>query len=84
MALPTTLHFCQRYEVAGHLFAKHRIPHDFFRCDGDPMPLNVDALMDGLIENPSKIVTRKSFMMCHLIPILNLALKSYKRDVCTI
>eukprot|EP00550_Attheya_septentrionalis_P012611 CAMPEP_0198305828 /NCGR_PEP_ID=MMETSP1449-20131203/58107_1 /TAXON_ID=420275 /ORGANISM="Attheya septentrionalis, Strain CCMP2084" /LENGTH=491 /DNA_ID=CAMNT_0044008369 /DNA_START=144 /DNA_END=1619 /DNA_ORIENTATION=+ len=84
VALPTTLHFCQRYEVAGHLFAKHKIPHDFFRCDGDPMPLNVDALMDGLVGNPSKIVTRKSFMMCHLIPILNLALKSYKRDVCTI
>jgi len=54
VALPTTLHYCQRYAAAGHAFAKRKMPHDFFRCGGGGgappamLPFDVKALVGHL------------------------------------
>ena len=81
--LPTTLHFCQRYSLADQLFAKRKVPHDFFRCDGEPLPLDVGALLDMLRKNPSLVEVRTAFMICNIIPMVNSALEGYKRKVCS-
>ena len=86
--LPTTLHYCQRYEFANHTFAKRKIRHDFFRCDGKPMELDIDAIMreldlleeSGLAESQKRVQKRMAFMICHLIPLMNIALEEYKVD----
>jgi hypothetical protein len=90
-ALPTFLHYCQRYQLANHTFAKRRVPHDFFRCDGSPLVFDVAALvreLDMIEDDPAlssiekKIRSRTVFMLCHIIPLMNMALSEYKRDVC--
>jgi len=85
---PTTLHYCQRYSSTknfgdGHTFAKRRIPHDFFKCDGDFLdfdPALVVSESGG--SEASSAAVREAFMLCHLIPVVNLALKNYKQDMC--
>ena len=87
--LPTTLHYCQRYDFANHTFAKRKIRHDFFRCDGTPMDLDADAIMrelnlldvSGLPGSQKKVQRRMAYMICHLIPLINLALEEYKVDM---
>jgi hypothetical protein len=87
--LPTTLHYCQRYEFANHVFAKRKIPHDFFRCDGTPLKFDIDAIMreldsieeSGLSGNQRKVKLRMAYMICHLTPLMNLALVEYKVDM---
>ena len=87
--LPTTLHYCQRYDFANHTFAKRKIRHDFFRCDGTPMEFDADAIMreldfveaSVLPENQKKVQRRMAFMICHLIQLMNLALEEYKMDM---
>jgi len=90
-ALPTTLHYCQKYEAAGHLFAKRKVPHDFFKCGGGPMPFNPKQLTGNLTaalaaagknKLRAKVVLRTAFMICHLVPIANAALASYQLSVC--
>jgi len=87
--LPTTLHYCQRYDFANHTFAKRKIRHDFFRCDGTPMDFDADAIMreldfldvSGLSGSQKKVQRRMAYMICHLIPLINLALEEYKVDM---
>mmetsp|Transcript_18288 Transcript_18288/g.39529 ORF Transcript_18288/g.39529 Transcript_18288/m.39529 type:complete len:546 (+) Transcript_18288:265-1902(+) len=90
-ALPTFLHYCQTYKLANHTFAKRKMPHDFFRCDGLPLKLDAEAMMNELdsVENDislpevhKKKQMRTGFMLCHLIPLMNMALDDYKSDVC--
>ncbi|KAL7539165.1 hypothetical protein ACHAXR_011838 [Thalassiosira sp. AJA248-18] len=90
-ALPTLLHYCQNYKFANHTWAKRKMPHDFFSCDGSPLKLDVEAILKELdsIENDSSLsVTQKKkqmrngFMLCHLTPLMNMALDEYKLDVC--
>jgi hypothetical protein len=90
-ALPTFLHYCQNYNFANHTFGKRRIAHDFFRCDGSPLYFDAAALVRELdaIEDDTalssivkKIRTRTGFMLCHIIPLMNMALTEYKLDVC--
>lgn len=90
-ALPTFLHFCQNYKLANHTFAKRKMPHDFFRCDGLPLKLDGEAIMKeldfvendtSLTENQKKKQSRIGFMLCHLIPLMNMVLDDYKADVC--
>jgi len=78
--LPTTLHYCQRYQFANHTFAKRKIPHDFFNCDEEPLNFDINIILhelDMLIndnssselsENQKKIQRRTAYMVCHLIP----------------
>jgi len=86
--LPTTLHYCQRYEFANHTFTKRKIQHDFFNCDGEPLKFDIhiilhelDVLLNDssseLSENQKKIQRRTAYMICHLIPLTNLALREY-------
>jgi len=112
LALPTVLHHCQKYKLAGQIFAKRKIPHDFFSCTGKPLPLDTGALLGALREafqvtaNSSSTAAvsappsalsgpsstswsptqrssyRSAFMLCHLVPLLNSALRAYQRDVC--
>ena len=85
VALPATLHYCQRYKFANHLFAKRKVPHDFFRCDGGYLSFDQVTIMNELSVNNEKLKRsekRSAFMMCHLIPMMNAALDSYKVDVC--
>ena len=89
--LPTTLHYCQRYQFANHTFAKRKIPHDFFNCDGEPLKFDIDIILhelDMLLDHSSKlseiqkkIQRRTAYMICHLIPLMNLALREYKRGM---
>ncbi len=90
-ALPITLHYCQRYTFANHTFAKRKIPHDFFRCNGEPMKLDVDKIMQELdvlerkkdvSEFRKTVDSRNAFMLCHLVPLLNTALEEYQSVVC--
>ena len=87
VALPVVLHCCQKYTAAEHVFAKHRVPGDFFKCDGAPMPFDAAALVADLAvhEKGSKLQStplRTAFLLCHLIPLVNRALAAYQRDVC--
>jgi len=89
--LPTTLHYCQRYQFANHTFAKRKIPHDFFNCDREPLQFDIDIILheldmllndhSELSENQKKIQRRTAYMICHLIPLTNLALREYKRGM---
>ena len=90
-ALPTFLHYCQNYKLANHTFAKRKMAHDFFACDGLPLKLDVEAIVEelssvesdgSLAENQKKKQMRTGFMLCHLIPMMNMALDDYKLDVC--
>ena len=79
----------QRYEAVGHAFAKRKMRHDFFSCGGDPLELDADAIARALAPNadgepPDRVLVRSAFMLCHIIPMVNAALESYKRDVCGI
>ena len=86
-ALPNFLHYCQSYKGV-HTFAKRKVRHDFFRCDGPPLEFDADALVNeldlaaNLTMNEQKKLTRTAFMLCHLIPLMNMALNDYKQDVC--
>lgn len=80
--LPIALHYCQRYIFANHTYAKRKISHDFFRCDGKPMDFNIEAILASLDSTVDKVQKRNAFMICHLIPLLNLALEDYKSDFC--
>ena len=80
--LPITLHYCQRYLFANHTYAKRKISHDFFRCNGKPMKFDIEALLNSLDSPVDKVQKRTAFMICHLIPLLNMALEDYKSDVC--
>ena len=90
-ALPMFLHHCQSYKFANHTFAKRKVPHDFFRCDGPPLPfdapalvLELDAIEDDAALSPNDRIrrARMGFMLCHIIPLMNMALIDYKRDLC--
>ena len=90
-ALPTVLHYCQNYKLANHTFAKRKLPPDFFRCNGSPLNLDVKALVQeldsiqndaSLSEKSKKKEMRTAFMLCHLIPLMNMALEDYKSVVC--
>ena len=90
-ALPTFLHHCQSYKFANHPFAKRKVPHGFFRCDGPPLPfdapalgLELDAIEDDAALSPNNRIrrARTGFMLCHIIPLMNMALIDYKRDLC--
>ena len=80
--LPVTLHYCQRYLFANHTFAKRKIDHDFFRCDGEPLEFNIEDILKNRL-SISKVQKRTAFMICHLIPLMNMALDDYKSDVCS-
>ena len=60
--------------------------HDFFSCGGDPLELDADAIARALAPTangePDRVLVRSAFMLCHIIPMVNAALESYKRDVC--
>jgi len=88
-ALPTFLHYCQNYKFASHTFAKRKMPHDFFRCNGEPLNFDVEVLLRELdsIENNGRLSetekkkqVRAGFMVCHLVPLMNMALADYKVD----
>eukprot|EP00579_Thalassiosira_antarctica_P004647 CAMPEP_0201896600 /NCGR_PEP_ID=MMETSP0902-20130614/44950_1 /ASSEMBLY_ACC=CAM_ASM_000551 /TAXON_ID=420261 /ORGANISM="Thalassiosira antarctica, Strain CCMP982" /LENGTH=555 /DNA_ID=CAMNT_0048429239 /DNA_START=95 /DNA_END=1759 /DNA_ORIENTATION=- len=88
-ALPTVLHYCQNYKLANHTFAKRKMPHDFFRCNGEPLEFDVEALVKeldsiendgGFSETQKKKQMRTGFMLCHLVPLMNMALIDYKLD----
>ena len=70
----------------GHAFAKRKMRHDFFSCGGDPLELDADAIARALAPTangePDRVLVRSAFMLCHIIPMVNAALESYKRDVC--
>ena len=88
--LPTTLHYCQRYLFANHTFAKRKIPHDFFKCEGEPLNFDIYGILKELnsLENDSalsdsqkKVQRRTAYMICHIIPLMNIALEEYKIDM---
>ncbi|KAL7511853.1 hypothetical protein ACHAXN_008975 [Cyclotella atomus] len=81
--LPVTLHYCQRYLFANHTFAKRKMNQDFFRCDGSPLEFDIEKILKALDTSVGKVQKRTAFMICHLIPLINMALEDYKRDVCT-
>jgi hypothetical protein len=57
--------------------------HDFFQCDGDPLMFDTEAVLKALDSySNDKVQKRTAFMICHLIPLMNMALGDYKRDVC--
>lgn len=84
MALPKTLHYCQNYkdDTGTYLFAKRKIPHDFFRCNGSELPFDADAITASLGTKPSTTELRTAFMLCRAIPMINSALTTYKRQMC--
>ena len=41
-----------------------------------------DAIIGGLGGSPSTTAVRTAFMLCHIIPMMNSFLTSYKRDAC--
>ena len=85
VALPKTLHYCQRYELAGVFWAKRKTPHDLFRCDRAHLDFDVGALMAALEATappPSRVDARTAFMLCHVIPLANSFIDAYKRDAC--
>ena len=80
--LPVILHYCQRYLFANHTFAKRKIDHDFFRCDGEPLEFDIEEILNNQL-SITKVEKRTAFMICHLIPLMNMALDDYKSDVCS-
>lgn len=80
--LPVTLHYCQRYLFADHTFAKRQMTHNFFTCDGEPLSFDAGAILQALDSSVDKVQKRMAFMVCHLIPLMNMALNDYKSDVC--
>ena len=48
-----------------------------------PLEFDAEAIMK-VLDSPSvgKIEKRMAFMICHLIPLMNMALVDYKSDAC--
>ena len=44
-----------------------------------PETARIAPTADG---EPDRVLVRSAFMLCHIIPMVNAALESYKRDVC--
>ena len=49
---------------------------------GEPLRFDADAIIGGLGGSPSTTAVRTAFMLCHIIPMMNSFLASYKRDAC--
>lgn len=91
--LPNFLHYCQKYTFANHTFAKRKFDTNFFNCDGgSPLEFDGGAIVaelrrlgeDRTISGSERRArVREAFMICHAIPMLNMALEDYKADVCS-
>ena len=82
-AAPAVLHFCQTYRAGNHKFGKHSVPHDIFSCGSglfkfDPAAVAADAARVGA----KRATVRAAYFLCNVLPRLNAALLTYKRDVC--
>ena len=72
--------------------AKRKFDTGFFDCDyGKPLEFDVEAITAELrrlgedrkiSDTERKARVREAFMICHTIPLLNMALEDYKADVC--
>ena len=90
--LPNFLHYCQKYSFADHAFAKRKFDADFFDCEGGrPLEFDAGAIVAELrtvgedramSKSERRARVREAFMICHTIPLLNMALEDYKADVC--
>lgn len=97
-ALPSVLHYCQRYMVGQYMFGKRRMPTNIFSCESPLLklpPRDIAQQYDYFIPPPSgrKIpqehtslsaarVKRDSFMICALTNILNDASLFFQKTNC--
>jgi hypothetical protein len=93
-ALPSVVHFCQRYSVGDDwFFGKRRIPHDIYECE---TPLFEEPPSDlattytykkppnakEKTDLSPKVINQESFILCFLTTLLNDAATFYKANAC--
>eukprot|EP00560_Eucampia_antarctica_P000175 CAMPEP_0197833378 /NCGR_PEP_ID=MMETSP1437-20131217/18849_1 /TAXON_ID=49252 ORGANISM="Eucampia antarctica, Strain CCMP1452" /NCGR_SAMPLE_ID=MMETSP1437 /ASSEMBLY_ACC=CAM_ASM_001096 /LENGTH=517 /DNA_ID=CAMNT_0043437397 /DNA_START=50 /DNA_END=1606 /DNA_ORIENTATION=+ len=91
-AVPSVIHFCQRYNVGPWFFAKRRIPKDIFSCDSPLLrepELDIAVKYDykitpegAKVQSQSSVVSASSFAICVLIQAVNDAAHYYKQTKC--
>uniref|UniRef100_A0A7S4JEG4 Uncharacterized protein n=1 Tax=Odontella aurita TaxID=265563 RepID=A0A7S4JEG4_9STRA len=93
-ALPSVMHLCQRYIVGPWLFAKRKMPHDFFTCEHQllevPPPdlakrfkYKIKPAEQVKVDISEKVAHEDAFMMCGTIGYLNEAGTYFKRKGCS-
>jgi hypothetical protein len=92
-ALPSVLHFCQRYGWGPYFFGKRKLPHSFLSCEhallaDPPATLLQDYTSatfpkDNVREFDSADAKRNTFVVCYMIATLNQAAAYYKANHCT-
>lgn len=92
-ALPSVIHYCQRYAVDKYFWGKRKVPHEIFTCDA---PLLIEPPMDigsgkylKVMESEHKEKTISSdkekndgFVLCALTAATNEAMTYFKNMHC--
>jgi len=91
-ALPSTVHFCQRYTIGEWFFAKRKMKKDFFTCESPLLMLPpADIVKEMDYKHPpggakkalsEKLRKREGFMVCRMIAALNDAARFFKKNHC--
>ena len=90
-AVPSVLHYCQRYIIGPWFWAKRRMPHNIFTCDApllkEPdtslMEYNYFITPDGQRQDlKERFWAGNAFMVCALIEALNEAGTFFKKNSC--
>lgn len=91
-AVPSVIHFCQRYTVGNWFFSKRKMKKDFFTCESPLMeepPNNIVAKSDFKLppggekkELNTKMSKREGFMVCGILGALNDAGRFFKDNSC--
>ncbi len=93
-AMPSVIHYCQRYSVGEDwFFGKRKIPHDIYSCE---TPLFIEPPDDIALKYDFKkppnakeithltpqVINQETFMVCFLTSLLNEAATFYKSNAC--
>jgi peptidyl serine alpha-galactosyltransferase len=91
-AVPSVIHFCQRYTLGPWFFSKRKMATDFFECDSPLMEEPPDNLVEetdfaipfgGNRKELSPVMAkREGFTVCAIIAALNEASLFYKEHHC--
>jgi hypothetical protein len=92
-ALPSVLHFCQRYGWGPYFFGKRKLPHSFLSCEhallADPPATLLQDYTTAEFPNNNvrefspEDAKRNTFVVCYMIATLNEAAAYYKANHCT-
>jgi len=88
LAVPSVVHFCQRYFIGDWFFGKRKMPKNFFTCESALLaepPGDIVSTVDfgGPKKMDLKHRKRNGFSVCSLIGAVNRAGEFFKKKTCS-